>query len=112
MVTTPQEVALADVRRAIELFRKYDLNIIGLIENMSYFMCGHTSEPIEIFGGGGGTKLSKESGLPLLGVIPIELQIRAGGDLGIPLMVTAPDSKTGHIFQDIASKILAEVDRP
>jgi ATP-binding protein involved in chromosome partitioning len=54
MVTTPQEVALADVRRAVELFREYKLNMVGLVENMSYFMCGHTSEPIEIFGHGGG----------------------------------------------------------
>ncbi len=112
MVTTPQKVALADVRRAVELFRKYNLNIVGLVENMSYFMCGHTSEPIEIFGRGGGAKLSKESGLPLLGTVPIELKIGAGGDSGTPLMVSAPDSGTGHIFQTIARKILAEVNRP
>ncbi|OEU71805.1 MAG: chromosome partitioning protein [Desulfuromonadales bacterium C00003093] len=112
IVTTPQEVALADVRRAVELFRKYDLNIVGLVENMSYFMCGHTSEPIEIFGHGGGAKLSEELGLPLLGAVPIELQIRVSGDSGVPLMVSAADSEAGHIFQTIARKILAEVNRP
>ncbi|MBN2428067.1 MAG: Mrp/NBP35 family ATP-binding protein [Deltaproteobacteria bacterium] len=112
MVTTPQEVALADVRRAIDLFKEFNLNIVGLVENMSYFMCGHTSEPIEIFGGGGGAKLSEESGLPLLGAVPIELKIGLGGDSGTPLMVSAPDSETGHIFQNIARKILEEVDHP
>lgn len=112
MVTTPQEVALADVRRAVELFRKFDLNIVGLVENMSYFMCGHSSEPIDIFGRGGGARLSEELGLPLLGDVPIELEIRASGDAGVPLMVSAPDSEVGRTFQTIVRSILAEVARP
>ncbi|MCK4622091.1 MAG: Mrp/NBP35 family ATP-binding protein [Desulfuromonadales bacterium] len=111
IVTTPQEVALADVRRAVELFRKYDLHMVGLVENMSYFMCGHTSEPIEIFGHGGGAKLSSEFGLPFLAAVPIEIEIRKGGDSGEPLMVSAPDSEAGRIFQTIAKKILAETPR-
>lgn len=108
MVTTPQEVALTDVRRAVQLFRKYDLNIVGLVENMSYFMCGHSEEPIEIFGHGGGAKLSKELGLPLLGSVPIDLDLSAGGDSGVPLMVSAPDSEIGRTFQAISQNILAE----
>lgn len=108
MVTTPQEVALADVRRSVELFRKFDLHIVGLVENMSYFMCGHVDEPIEIFGHGGGEKLSKELGLPLLGSVPIELAIRAGGDEGIPLMVSQSDSEIGQTFQEISENILSE----
>lgn len=110
MVTTPQDVALADVRRSVALFRKYDLNIVGLVENMSYFMCGHSDEPIEIFGSGGGLKLSKELELPLLGQIPLDLTIRAGGDSGTPLMAGAYDSEAGQVFQMIANKVLAEVD--
>ena len=112
IVTTPQEVALADVRRAVELFRKFDLKIIGLVENMSYFMCGHSSEPIEIFGRGGGKKLSKETGLPLLGSIPIEIEISKTGDSGTPLMVSVPNSETGRIFQTIAKAVTAEINRP
>jgi len=112
MVTTPQEVALADVRRSVGLFRSFDLNIIGLVENMSYFMCGHSSEPIEIFGTGGGSKLSEELGLPLLGEVPIELEIRQGGDSGEPLMISAPKSDAAHRFQSIARKILAEIGHP
>jgi ATP-binding protein involved in chromosome partitioning len=111
IVTTPQEVALADVRRSVELFRKFDLNIVGTVENLSYFMCGHDAKPIEIFGHGGGEKLSEELGLPLLGAVPIELVIREGGDSGIPLMISAPDSDAGHIFKSVTRRILAEVDR-
>jgi ATP-binding protein involved in chromosome partitioning len=112
MVTTPQEVALADVRRSVGLFRKFDLNIVGLVENMSYFMCGHSADPIEIFGSGGGSKLSEELGLPLLGKVPIDLAIRESGDSGRPLMIAGPDTDAAKIFQSIADKIVAEVDHP
>lgn len=105
MVTTPQEVALADVRRAIDLFKKFDMRIIGMVENMSYFLCGHTDKPIEIFGRGGGKKLSEEYGLSLLAKIPIDLKIGQGGDSGRPLMVSAANSETGRIFQSIAEEV-------
>ena len=108
MVTTPQEVALADVRRAVELFRKFEMQIVGLIENMSYFTCDHSSEPIEIFGHGGGVKLSQELNLPLIGTIPIELQIRESGDIGKPLMISASGSEAGHIFKSISRQILED----
>lgn len=108
MVTTPQEVALADVRRAIALFGKYKREVVGLVENMSYFQYGHTTERIEIFGSGGGKTLSRETGLPLLGAIPLDMEIRQGGDSGVPLMVSSPDSETACIFLDIASKIGGE----
>lgn len=107
MVTTPQEVALADVRRSIDLFRKFEMFIVGLVENMSYFQPEHSEKPIAIFGEGGGEKLSREFGLPLLGKIPIDLAIGRCGDSGVPLMVSSPDSETGRVFQGIADKILA-----
>ena len=110
MVTTPQKVALADVRRAVELFRKFNLNIVGLVENMSYFMCGHTAEPIEIFGRGGGEELSHELSLPILGTIPLDLEIGTSCDCGVPLMVSAPDSDSGLVFQQIARKIFERVN--
>jgi ATP-binding protein involved in chromosome partitioning len=112
MVTTPQEVALADVRRAVALFNKTGLPLVGLVENMSYFLCGHSSQPIEIFGHGGGIRLAQELDLPLLGALPIDLAIRQGGDNGIPIMVSAPDSSTGVIFQEIAQKITNQGERP
>jgi len=107
MVTTPQKVALADVRRAIELFKKFDLSIIGLVENMSYFFYGHSEKPIEIFGQGGGEKLSEEFGLPLLGKIPLDPTIGRGCDSGVPLMISFPDSEAGRIFQVIAEKVIS-----
>ena len=110
MVTTPQEVALADVRRAVELFRKFDLKIIGLVENMSFFMCGHDSVPIEIFGRGGGARLSEELDLPLLGTVPIELGIREGGDSGVPVMMSATDSQAKEVIHQIALQILAKAE--
>ena len=105
MITTPQEVALADVRRSIGLFNKIGQPIVGLVENMSYFLCSHSTQPIEIFGSGGGERLSKETDIPLLGSIPIDLGLRQGGDNGIPLMMSAPNSSTGLVFQEIAQKI-------
>jgi len=105
MVTTPQEVALADVRRSIGLFNKTGHPIVGLVENMSYFLCAQLSQPIEIFGSGGGDRLSKEADIPLFGAIPLDLDLRQGCDNGVPLMVSAPDSPTGQIFQSIAQKV-------
>ncbi|MBV5305059.1 MAG: Mrp/NBP35 family ATP-binding protein [Desulfobulbaceae bacterium] len=106
MVTTPQEVALADVRRSIGLFHKTGQTIIGLVENMSYFLPTPSAQPIEIFGHGGGEKLSQETGIPLLGRVPIELELRQGGDSGIPLMVSAPESLAAVVFQEIGRQIL------
>jgi ATP-binding protein involved in chromosome partitioning len=105
MITTPQEVALADVRWAIGLFKKIGQPIAGLVENMSYFLPAHSTEKIEIFGSGGGEILSKEADIPLFGAIPLDLEMRQGGDSGVPLMVSAPDSSTGLIFQTIAQKV-------
>ena len=105
MVTTPQEVALADVRRSIALFAKINRQILGLIENMSYFQADHSSEKIRIFGHGGGETLSRETGFPLLSAIPIDLAISRSGDSGVPLMISSPDSDTARLFLDIARKI-------
>jgi ATP-binding protein involved in chromosome partitioning len=105
MITTPQEVALADVRRSIALFKKTSHRIVGLVENMSSFRTDPLAQPIAIFGSGGGERLSKETDIPLLGSIPLDLDLRQGGDNGLPLMVSAPDSLTGLIFQKIAHKV-------
>lgn len=106
MVTTPQEVALADVRRAIGLFHKTGQAVIGLVENMSYFLAPQSAEPVEIFGHGGGERLSRETGIPLMGKIPIDLALREGGDSGVPLMVSASDSAAAVLFQKIARQIV------
>lgn len=111
MVTTPQNLSLADVRRAITLFKKHNLHIAGLIENMSYFQISHEADPIEIFGRGGGEKLSRETGLPLLGAVPLDLAIGKGGEQGVPLMVSDPGSKVGRIFQQVAAALGNEMKK-
>jgi ATP-binding protein involved in chromosome partitioning len=108
MVTTPQEVALADVRKAIGMFQEMNIKICGIVENMSYFRCGHSTERIDIFGSGGGEILSRETGIPLIGAIPIDIGLRRGGDRGVPLMIESPDSETGKVFKTVARKAVAQ----
>ncbi|MBW2647177.1 MAG: Mrp/NBP35 family ATP-binding protein [Deltaproteobacteria bacterium] len=93
VVTTPQEVALADVK------------ILGIVENMSYFQCAHSEEKIAIFGQGGGEKLARQMDIPLLGAIPIDMELRRGGDNGRPLMIDFPESETGKVFKEIARRV-------
>jgi ATP-binding protein involved in chromosome partitioning len=106
MVTTPQEVALADVRKAVGMFSEMNIKVCGIVENMSYFSCGHSNEKIEIFGSGGGEILSRETGIPLMGSIPIDMELRKGGDRGVPLMIEFPDSETGKVFKAIAREVV------
>jgi len=103
IVTTPQKLAVADVKRAATMFRKMGKTVMGIVENMSYFCCGHSEEKIEIFGKGGGAKLCRELDIPLLGALPIDIALRKSGDEGIPLMVELPDCDTAQIFTEIAS---------
>ena len=106
IVTTPQKVALADVKKAIQMFRKMDKHVAGIVENMSYYRCEHSTDKIEIFGQGGGQALSQETGIPLLGELPLDIALRICGDNGLPLMVAQPETDTGKIFQKIASSLL------
>lgn len=112
MVTTPQEASLVDVRRSVELFVKFKRKILGFIENMSYFLPNDSAEPIAIFGQGGGDTLSRETGLPLLGSIPIDLEISRAGDSGEPLLVSSAASSAAKIFRDVARKIIKRADGP
>jgi len=107
LVTTPQQVAVADVRRNLHLFRQVGIPVLGVIENMSYLLCGHCGQPTPIFGSGGGQQLSKELQAPLLGQIPIDPQICTGGDAGKPLILAGSDSITSQTFQQIAVALRA-----
>ena len=104
VVTTPQDVALEDVERGIAMFEQVEVDIIGLVENMSYFICPHCRERHEIFGSGGGRQIAARLGIEFLGEIPLDLAIRAGGDEGKPVAATA-DSGEGQVFGDIAARI-------
>ena len=105
VVSTPQEVALIDARRAISMFRKTEVPVLGLVENMAYFPDPATGVPIEIFGRGGAKAEAQTSGAPFLGEIPIDVQLRKGSDEGRPLVATAPDSEVAKAFAAIADKV-------
>ena len=93
VVTTPQQVSLADTRRAIAMYKKLNIPPLGIIENMSYFVCGNCHHEADIFGHGGGEQMAAEFGIPFLGRIPIYQPIREGSDAGVPLMISEPDRR-------------------
>jgi ATP-binding protein involved in chromosome partitioning len=104
-VTTPQEVALHDVRKGMMMFQKVNVPLLGIVENMSYFVCGHCGERTEIFSTGGGERAAEKLGVPFLGRIAIDPEIRAGGDRGQPIVVAHPESPQAASFRQIAQKI-------
>jgi len=103
MVTTPQEVAVQDVVRAVTMFRKTEVPILGIVENMSHYLCPSCGHRDEIFAAGGGRRLAEEAKVPFLGGIPIDTRIRSGGDAGKPVVAAAPDSDVARAFMDIAA---------
>jgi len=109
LVTTPQEVAMADVRKAFNMFEQVHIPVIGIVENMSYFICSNCAERHDIFGSGGGEELSKRFKTELLGQIPLSAEIRKGGDAGVPIVVGAPDSPQGLAFKEIAARVVKQV---
>jgi ATP-binding protein involved in chromosome partitioning len=104
-VTTPQELALHDVRKGLMMFQKVNVPLLGIIENMSYFVCGHCGERTEIFSYGGGERAAEKIGVPFLGRIPIDPAIRSGGDEGMPIVVADPNSPQAKAFMEIAAAL-------
>ena len=109
VVTTPSIVALADVRRAIEMFRQVNVEILGVVENMSYFACPHCSGRIDVFGHGEGESMAKTFGIPFLGEIEIDPQIRIGGDTGKPVASLGEDAPGGKSIYAVARNVAARV---
>lgn len=109
LVTTPQEVSLSDVRRAVKMFETVNVPVLGVIENMSYFIAPDTGNRYEIFGKGGGQKLCDEYGLNLLGEVPLGIEVREGGDIGVPVVVSHPDSPQSAAFRHAASEVARQV---
>src|SRR5918998_285783 len=105
MVTTPQEVALADVRRAIRMFETVAVPVLGIVENMSYFVAPDTGTRYNIFGEGGGQKLADAYGVALLGQVPLGLEVREGGDSGVPVVVSHPGSVQARAFRRAAEEV-------
>ena len=96
LVTTPSVVALADVRKAIEMFRQVNVEVLGIVENMSYFVCPHCQTRVDVFGHGEGRRLAETYGVPLLGEIEMDAQIRIGGDSGKPVAALGEDAARGE----------------
>lgn len=110
IVTTPQTVALQDARRGLRMFQQLQVPVLGIVENMSYFIPPDLSDRhYDIFGSGGGEKTSKELNLPLLGCVPLEMPVRESGDCGTPIVLTSPESASAQALTAIAQQIAARV---
>ena len=109
VVTTPQKVSLADSRRAVAMYKKLNIAPLGIIENMSYFVCSNCNHEADIFGRGGGEEMAGELGVPFIGRIPIYQPIREGSDAGVPLMISEPESPAGRALLTAAERTAAQV---
>ena len=109
VVTTPQGVSVSDVRKAVGMFRQLNIPLLGVIENMAYFVCGHCQERTEIFGNGGGRRMAEEMSIPFLGEVPIDTRVRSGGDEGSPIVAAVPDAPAAQAFEAVASQVAAQV---
>ena len=111
IVTTPQEVSVGDALRGVKMFQRVSVPVLGIVENMSYLECPHCGKPSPIFGSGGGERLARAVGLPLLAQIPLYPQIVDGGDTGRPLVVAEPESAAARALSALADRV-AEIMRP
>jgi ATP-binding protein involved in chromosome partitioning len=109
VVATPQDVALSDVVRGVTMFRRLEVPVLGVVENMSYFVCPHCGERTDIFDHGGAKRMAEKLNVPFLGEIPLDPKIRLGGDTGLPVTVTEPDSPLGQAFIELSQQVAAKV---
>jgi ATP-binding protein involved in chromosome partitioning len=109
IVSTPQDIALIDARRGLSMFQKVDVPVLGIIENMSYFLCPHCGERSEVFAHGGARREAERLGCDFLGEVPLDLQIRETSDDGRPVTVSDPGSAHALLFRDIAAKVWAKI---
>jgi ATP-binding protein involved in chromosome partitioning len=109
VVSTPQDVALLDAAKAVAMFRKSNVPVLGVIENMSYFLCPHCGERTDIFAHGGAERESKRLSVPFLGEIPIDAGISAGGDRGVPVAAGRPESEIAGVFRKVAGTVASGI---
>jgi len=110
IVTTPQDVALLDVKRGVTMFRQVNAPVLGVIENMSYHICTGCGHRAELFGHGGGEAMARQFDIPFLGEIPLVREIRAAGDTGVPIVVAQPEHPQSQAFRSIAQRLIAEIE--
>ncbi len=111
VVTTPQEVALLDVKRGVTMFREVNVPVLGVVENMSYHVCRKCGHQHDLFGTGGGQRMARRFGIPFLGALPLVREIREGGDRGAPIVAADPDHPQSLAFLEIARRVEAELER-
>ena len=105
IVSTPQDIALVDARKGLNMFRKVAVPVLGIVENMSYFLCPKCGERSEIFGHGGAHEEADKLGVPFLGEVPLHLDIRTTSDNGHPIVVSKPDSPHAQVYKNIAGRV-------
>jgi len=110
IVTTPQEIALLDVRRGVAMFNEVHVRVIGVVENMSYYLCRKCGHRHEIFAHGGGERMARAMGIPLLGELPIVRELCEGADTARPIVMTKPDHPVSAAFKSIAEKVLEAIE--
>jgi ATP-binding protein involved in chromosome partitioning len=108
-VTTPQEVALADARKGLATFNQLKVPVLGVLENMGAYTDPQTGTKIAFFGEGGGERLARQYDVPFLGSVPLDPQVRVGGDGGRPVVIEHPDSPAGQALLEVAQKVAARV---
>jgi ATP-binding protein involved in chromosome partitioning len=110
IVSTPQDLALIDARKGLNMFTRVNVPVLGIVENMSYFLCPHCGERSDIFSHGGGRKEAKQLGVPFLGEVPLDMIIRETSDGGHPVVVSHPDAAHSHVYREIAAQIWSTVN--
>jgi ATP-binding protein involved in chromosome partitioning len=109
IVTTPQQVAVGDALRGVKMFERVSVPVLGIVENMSYLENPETGKPIAVFGAGGGQKLADQTGVPLLGQVPLDPRIVEGGDTGRPIVVAEPKASVSRALEAVADRVLARI---
>jgi len=109
IVSTPQDLALIDARRGIAMFRRVNVPVLGVVENMSYFVCPHCGTRSDIFGHGGARAEATRLGVPFLGEVPLDTEIREKSDAGLPVVATAPDGPQAAAFRAIAREVRDQI---
>lgn len=109
IVSTPQDLALVDARKGLAMFRKVEVPVLGIVENMSYFVAPDTGRRYDIFGHGGARKEAERIGVPFLGEVPLTMGIRETSDAGTPLVASEPDGEVARVYRDIAARVWGEI---
>ena len=110
IISTPQDIALLDARKGLNMFRKVDVPVMGIVENMSYFLCPSCGERSDIFGHGGARETAADLGVDFLGEVPLHMDIRKTSDAGTPITATEPDSTHANIYRSIGKRVQDKIE--